>query len=244
MPDVHQVLALIPARGGSKGIPRKNLVPLAGLPLIAHTIRAALGAPEISRVIVSTEDQEIADISRSYGAEVPFLRPAALARDDTPSYEVVKHALGWLAQNQNYRPTELVLLQPTSPLRQACHIQAALEIFRAGNHDSVVSVTLVDQHPFWMFSLNDERTLEPFIKEHPSVLRRQDLPPLYRLNGAVYVTSPHIIFTTDGLVGRKIGAYVMPEELSLDIDQPKDLIEAEASMEWLKKASAGNPRKG
>src|SRR5215510_4330966 len=145
-----QVLGIIPARGGSKGVRRKNIAPLAGRPMIAWTIAAALGSPSLSRVVISTEDREISEVARSLGADTPFFRPEELARDETPGIAPVLHAVRWLAKEENYTPDYVMLLQPTSPLRITEDIENAVRIAREKQCDAVVSVTEAAGHPFWM----------------------------------------------------------------------------------------------
>lgn len=233
--DTACAVALIPARGGSKGIPHKNVAPLGGRPLIAYTIEAALRARSVGRTVVSTDDAGIARLSRELGAEVPFLRPSDLAQDETSMVEVVKHFLERLAAVEGLRPEVIVLLQPTSPLRTAADIDRAVELFRGGAWDSVVSVVRVKRHPLWMFAMEGGR-LVPLAEAGREATRRQDLPLVWRLNGAIYVTRPATISAYDNLLGEKVGAYEMPDERSLDIDSPLDLLFAET---WLKASSKG-----
>ncbi len=215
-------LTLVPARGGSKSIPRKNIVPLAGKPLIAWTIEAALSSSRAGRVVVSTDDEEIAATARRYGAETPFVRPSELARDDTPSMPVVIHALGWLRDNDGYTPEVVLLLQPTSPLRTAEDIEGALDIARDRSADSVVSVTESPAHPFLAKRIGKDGELEDFVP-HPPIERRQDLEPAYALNGAIYVTTVRHLLAHESFYAEPTYAYVMPRERSIDVDDPWDL---------------------
>ncbi|MGE5552025.1 MAG: cytidylyltransferase domain-containing protein [Bacteroidota bacterium] len=220
-----QVLALIPARGGSKSIPRKNLQFLHGLPLIAHTIKTAIDAASINRVVVSTDDAEIADRSREYGAEV-LMRPAHLAGDETPMAVVVRYTLDQLKETERYAPDVLVLLQPTSPLRDADDVERAMQLFHQNDCAALVSVTPVKHHPSWMYTLTGNR-LQPFLEtELPS--RRQELTPLYCLNGAIYVIRSAEFYRGNSLVPPGACAFIMSAEHSLDIDEPGDLVVAEA----------------
>ncbi|MBI5521275.1 MAG: acylneuraminate cytidylyltransferase family protein [Desulfarculus sp.] len=221
--DNGQVLALITARGGSKGLPRKNLLPLAGRPLIAWSIKAASEAACRPRVVVSTDDPEIAQAARDWGAEVPFPRPAALAQDDSPHIDVILHAVAWLEQNQDYRPRWVLLLQPTSPLREAGDIDDALALARARGADSVVSVQKAPGHPYLMHTLDEQGRLRPFLPTPPGYLRRQDLPAVYALNGAIYLVSREKLLGRPALLDQGTLALVMPPERSLDVDTAWDL---------------------
>lgn len=221
---MSEILAIIPARGGSKGLPRKNIRPVAGQPLIAWTVRAAQRATSITRVVVSTDDEEIAKTARQFGAEVPFLRPAELARDETPQTPPLEHALQWLAEKENYHPEIVVMLQPTSPLRTAEDIDLTIETLVARTADAVVSVYPAKQHPFWTKLIDAEGRLRPFIPNTPAtILRRQDLPAAYSLNGAVYAVKTEVLLRCHTLFPDNLFPYVMPAERSLDIDTLQDL---------------------
>ncbi len=223
-----KVLAVIPARGGSKGIPRKNIRLLAGKPLINYTIEAALQSQYRLRVIVSTDDEEIANVARTAGAEVPFLRPAELARDDTPDLPVCQHALHWLMMHENYCPEVVVWLRPTSPLRTVQDIDAAVRLLVETGADCVRSVCLAEHHPYWMKRLEGNRLL-PFVEgvDESKYYRRQELPPAYRLNGAVDVTWCKRIVENGKLFGGDMRGYVMPVERSVDLDSELDFALAE-----------------
>ena len=216
----RNILAVIPARGDSKGIPRKNVRPLCGKPLIAYTIEAALSSKLIDRVIVSTEDEKIAEVTKKYGAEL-IRRPPELAQDDTPSLPVYQHAIRHLEKMEDYRPEIIVILQPTSPLRIVGDIDGAIERFLKAKYDSIVSVCEVEYPPHWMYALAGNR-LKTVIKDGENVIRRQDAPKVYRLNGAVYVTSRDIIMKESRVLGRDTRAYIMPLERSIDIDTELD----------------------
>jgi CMP-N,N'-diacetyllegionaminic acid synthase len=211
-----KTLALIPARGGSKGIPRKNIQPLAGKPLIAWTILAALDCHEFDRVVVTTDDEEIADISKLWGAEIPFMRPAELARDETPSMDVVLHALHHLPQFD-----AVVLLQPTSPLRSKADIEACLAMANAQQADCVVSVSEPTQSPYWMFKLDENGRLNKLLATN-DITRRQDLPPVYAINGALYFARTDWLLRNKTFLSQETLGYVMSAEKSLDIDTPFD----------------------
>ncbi len=214
--DTPRILALIPARGGSKGIPRKNIKPIAGRPLIGWTIAAARACSRIAQVVVSTDDAEIAQVAAGCGATVPFLRPAELARDDTPGVAPVLHAIEQLT-GYDY----VMLLQPTSPLRSVQDIEAAIDLAFARNADSVVSVTEPDAHPMWTFQLDEAGHLRRLL-DMPSAVRRQDLPLVYALNGAIYLARIEWLRRTGMLVTPDTLALPMPRERSVDIDTPMD----------------------
>jgi CMP-N,N'-diacetyllegionaminic acid synthase len=227
------ILGLIPARGGSKGIPRKNLRPLAGRPLIEYACQAALESRRLTRTIVSTDSPEIAEAAAAAGVEVPFLRPAALAQDRSTSGEVVGHALDWLREHEGREPDVVVLLQPTAPLRQARHIDESIDLLLRSEADSVVSVAAVPAHyhPRWQFEVIDGQlqifTGEPLDKLVP---RRQDLPVTYVRNGAIYAFFRQTWRRCQSFYGTRCLAYVMPEELSVNLDGPEDWALAEAAL--------------
>jgi CMP-N,N'-diacetyllegionaminic acid synthase len=208
--------ALIPARGGSKGIPRKNIKHIAGKPLIAWTIEAALRSSLLDAVVVSTEDEEIAEVARRAGALVPFLRPAALAQDDTPGLDPVLHALDQLPQFD-----AVLLLQPTSPLRTTEDIDACLRLAAQRRAPSVVSVTEPDAHPYWTYRVGSDQRLARLIDEAP-VTRRQDLPLVAALNGALYFAESKWLRSNRSLLGPETLAYMMTRERSVDLDTPLD----------------------
>jgi CMP-N,N'-diacetyllegionaminic acid synthase len=215
--------AIIPARGGSKGIPGKNLRPVAGKPLIAWTVETALAATLLDRVIVSTESLEIADVASRYGAEVPFMRPAELAQDDTPGIEPVLHAALWLEENEGYRPDLIMLLQPTSPLRVPEDIDRAIELIQEKSADAIVSVTPAEAHPYWMKQIDGSGRMTDFIKLDQPIDRRQDLPEVYVLNGAIYLARYEVLVKQKTFYTDNTLSLVMPVERSLDIDTPWDL---------------------
>uniref|UniRef100_A0A7V3N452 Acylneuraminate cytidylyltransferase family protein n=1 Tax=candidate division CPR3 bacterium TaxID=2268181 RepID=A0A7V3N452_UNCC3 len=221
-----QILALVPARGGSKGVPHKNIKELAGKPLIAYTIEEARKSKYISRIVVSTDDPRIARIATKYGAEVPFLRPKRLAKDNTPTLPVLRHAIEYLMQEEGYSPEVVVLLQPTTPLRTHKSIDRGIEMFFKNNRQTLISVTQVKENPYWMKVLRG-RFLYPFIKTSAKYLRRQDLPRVYLLNGALYITETRKLMRTDPFNGKAIG-FVMDRSESLDIDEEEDFLLAEA----------------
>ena len=220
-----KILAVIPARGGSKGVPRKNLRQLAGKSLLAWTFEAALGSAYLDRIILSSEDEEIMELARQIGLEVPFVRPQALAADTTPGIDPVLHAINALSAN-NY--THVVLLQPTSPLRQSQDIDGAIKLCLEQAAPACVSVSPAAHPPWWMFRLDAQNHLLPFMDPEQMPLRRQDAPTAYQLNGAVYVAQCAYLAQQKSFMGDKTIAYTMPQERSLDIDNELDLILAEA----------------
>ena len=214
------LLALIPARGGSKGIPRKNIKKLCGKPLIAWSIEAAQKSKYIDRIIISTEDQEIADVARSCGAEVPFMRPHTLAQDDTPGIAPVLHAL-----EKFPRIEQILLLQPTSPLRTADDIDGIVNKCQERHTPAAVSVYESSKHPNWMFFCGEDEKLSPFT-DNPISTRRQDLTKVFALNGALYLANAQWLIQTESFISPETLGYVMPPERSADIDTLLD-------WEWL-----------
>jgi len=222
-----KILAIIPARGGSKGIPRKNIRTLAGKPLVAWTIEAARSAASLDRVVVSTEDKEIADVARAFGAEIPFLRPQELAGDDTPTLAVLQHTIAHLRNREGYRPDAVMTLQPTSPLRTASHIDAAATLFSSDPAaDSLVSCVEVPHifHPRSVMKRSPDGYLAPYLDE-TQPFRRQDKEVVFARNGAaIYITRTACL---DRFVfGGKLICFPMDEISSVDIDTEADLAHA------------------
>ncbi|MFZ6031511.1 MAG: cytidylyltransferase domain-containing protein [Chloroflexota bacterium] len=220
------VLGLIPARGGSKSIPHKNITPLADKPLLAYTCEAALSSCLISRVVLSTDDDAIAEVGRTFGVEVPFMRPLELARDDTPSIAVAQHALQW-CQQAGWLADILVLLQPTSPLRLAVHVDEALQHMLDRRADTVVSVIEVPHRfsPYAVMRQEDGWLVDFWQSDLPfNRYRRQDVPILYARNGpAVLASRCEIILNHGTFYGQRIVPYVMQVADSIDIDNSLDL---------------------
>jgi CMP-N-acetylneuraminic acid synthetase len=219
------VVAVIPARAGSKGLPGKNIRKLLDKPLIAYTIKAALQSKFIDRTIVSTDGKKIADVARRYGAEVPFLRPAHLATDTAHTPPVIEHAISYLEKNENYKVDIVVTLQPTNPLRRAEHIDLGIKKFLKASTDSLIGVKEAFP-PWWLFKPKGNRVI-PFIEFKKGVnalnLERQQLPKVYQVNGALYVTKRDYLRRANSLVNQKSCAYLlMDEESSLDVDTPLD----------------------
>lgn len=235
-----KVLGLIPARGGSKRIPGKNIMEIAGRPLLAYTCEAAQGSARLARVVLSTDDDAIAAVGRSCGVDVPFIRPPELARDDTPSIAVAQHAVRWLADRGEVYDV-LVLLQPTSPLRRGHHIAEALAALESAGADTVVSVVEVPHHfsPYKLMQMRDGNLVDFWQDPLPfDRYRRQDVPPLYGRNGpAVLATRVPVLLEQDSFYGERVVPYVMSDEDSVDIDTPFELRVAE----WLLAQRAAQP---
>ena len=223
--DRLKVLAIIPARGGSKGVPRKNIRPVCGKPLIAYTIETALAARRLFyRLIVSTDDEEIAGIARRYGAEVPFMRPAELADDDVPMVPVLQHAVRFVERQDGVRLDWVCLLQPTDPFRTVGDIEEALRLAQAGGCDSVISVVQVfSVHPILMKRIENGRLLPYCIEEKEGTCRQDYQPPAYKRNGAIYLTRRHVLMERDSIWGEVIRPYIMPLERSQGVDSELDL---------------------
>lgn len=224
-----QVLGIIPARGGSKGLLRKNLRNLGGIPLLAHSIQAALQARTIDLVVVSTEDPEIAAVAASFGATV-IDRPANLATDDVQNNDVVRHAIEAMGDQFSH----VVLLQPTSPLRKACHIDDCLQPLLSRQARSVMTVTPAEHHPGKALFLDATNMVRPFTNASDMEARRQDLPVVYRQNGAVYALSIADFMNENQFILTPCQATAMPQDCSTDIDNEFDLLLAENLLAWAK----------
>jgi len=216
-------LAIIPARGGSKRLPNKNILDLAGKPLIVWSIEAGLGSKYIDKVVVTSDSEEILNISKNFGAEI-IKRPDELANDTATTFDAIAHAIDSIEKKYDY----IVLLQPTSPLRNAKHIDKAIELLETKNADAVVSVCQMGHSPLWANTLDESLSMKNFLSEEILNKRSQDLETYYRLNGAIYICK------TDKLLKEKsfflkdnIFAYVMDRESSVDIDEEIDFKLAE-----------------
>lgn len=218
----QEALALIPARGGSKSVPRKNLQRLAGHPLVAHSIAAAKASRTVTRIVVSTDDAEVEAVARQYGAEVPFRRPAHLAQDETPDLPAFEHALQWLHEHEGYRPELIVHLRPTSPLRRPEHIDAAVDLLRAhAEADAVRTVVVPLQNPFKMWKIAGDGYLEPLLhasKPEPYNMPRQLLPLVLWQTGYVDVTRWRTIMELHSMTGTRILPLVHDSAEWVDID--------------------------
>ena len=215
----QKILAIIPARGGSKGVVRKNIRLLSDKPLIAHTIESALKSKYLDRIIVSTEDEEIFNVSKKFGVEV-IERPNILADDKASTESVVIQLLGVL-KKAGYVPDGIILLQPTSPLRTAEDIDSAIEIFLKNKYESVVSVCELKHPVHWSFVIGD-KYLKPIFDIKYSKKRRQDLPKAYIPNGAIYISTRNNLLKYKNFCHKNIMPYVMPAERSVDIDNEID----------------------
>jgi N-acylneuraminate cytidylyltransferase len=254
--NVQHVLAIVPARGGSKGIPRKNIRPFAGYPLIAYSIAAGLQAETVTRVIVTTDDPEIAEVARQYGAETPFLRPAELAQDRTTDLPVFQHALNWLAEHENYHPDAVVHLRPTTPIRPPDLVDRSVSILLAHPEaDSVRGITLAHQNPFKMWLLEDiDKPIRPLTTvpgiEEPYNAPRQILPTAYAHTGLIDVMRPATLLKLNSMSGRTILPILFDPGYDADLDTPDDWRRAEArllhgrpKMVWPGKPSRTVPEK-
>ena len=225
---MFNLLAVIPARGGSKGIKRKNVRMLNRKPLVFYTIDVAKNCNFISDVVVSTDDEEISKLSLEFGAQVPFIRPASLATDETPSYDVVKHGLLEMESRKNIRYDAVMMLQPTCPLRTVEDLDNSIRIFQSTRADSVVSVVqLSDKHPFRMKRLVGDRLINYIDQGFEDMRPRQSLPKVYIRNGAIYVSTRRSFLSSESLVGQDCRAYLMPENRSVNIDSELDMLLAE-----------------
>lgn len=225
-----KILAIIPARGGSKGVPRKNIKMLAGKPLIAWTIEEAKQSRFIDRCIISTEDEEIKKVAEIWGGELPFMRPAELAQDDTPGIEPVLHAITMIPGYDF-----VVLLQATSPLRTMEDIDGAIACCLENDCESCVSMTEAENSPYWMYRMDEKDRLKPVLEiEAGKSYQRQVLPKVYRLNGAVYVASVDFLQRQHDFIGDDTIGYIMPSERSYDIDSLADFEMVELLMKTYK----------
>lgn len=221
-----KVLGLIPARGGSKGVPGKNIRLLNGKPLLEYSAASALESKRLSRVILSTEDESIAAIGKKCGLDVPFLRPPELAADETPTLPVVQHVLKWL-ESENDTYDGVCLLQPTNPLRRAVDIDNCIDLFESRHADSVISVLPIptEYNPHWAYRQNDGQ-LALFTGESAPISRRQDLPRAFFRDGTVYVTRSDTIMNEHSLYGATVVGYEIDPEFSVNIDTEEDWEEA------------------
>lgn len=228
-----RVLGIIPARGGSKGIPKKNITPLLGRPLIAYTARAAAKSERLDRVILSTDDDEIAKVAESLGIEVPFRRPPELALDDTPMIDVLLDALERV-ETRGDRYDAIFCLQPTNPLRRSSDIDGAIELLERSQADSVISfVDVGERHPARMKVIDGEgRVRDPEFSESAEGLPRQRLPKYYLREGSVYVTRRDILVNHRSIKGSDCRAWIMPAERACNIDEPFDLFLAEHILQY------------
>ncbi len=223
-----RVLGLVVARGGSKGLPRKNLRPLLGKPLIKWSIIAGLNSPSLDSIVLSTDDDEIAKVARESGARVPFMRPAELAGDAASSVDVVLHAIDWLAAAGEHYDV-VVLLEPTSPQRESDDIEAVLDIMDRTKSSAVVSVCRSESmHPSFMFHKNESERLQPFMEFQPTNLRRQEIDQLYFLDGTVYASNITALRKHKSFYHDDTACYEVPKWKSFEIDDLDDFLIVEA----------------
>ncbi len=224
-----KILAIIPARGGSKGIPKKNIRLLAGKPLIGYSINVAKKSKFLNYVVVSTDDSDIAAYAKENGVDV-IDRPPAISNDESPVLDTIIHTILTLKENDGLLPDIIVLLQPTSPLRNAEDIDGAIQLFLAGKFDSVISVCQTEHSPYWCFKISGTKLI-PLFNKKMSLARRQDLPQTYRPNGAIYITTPRSLKKNCGFMTDNTAPYIMPIERSIDIDNQLDFSLAESLIE-------------
>jgi len=224
-----QVLAIIPARGGSKGIPMKNIQKIAGKPLIAHTILAAKKSKQIDKIIVSTDNTRIAQIAKSYDVEVPFLRPTQLSNDESSTIDAIKHGLDFLFVNQSYVPDIILILQPTSPLRTTKMINKSIEMLKKSNASSILTVSKIKTHPYGSFWYN-KKYLKPFKPYFNRYNQRQKYPPLYYPTGAIYTFWFKTLKKYDSIYGPRIKPLITEDEFNIDIDNMFDLFICEMKL--------------
>lgn len=224
---MSSILGIIPARGGSKGIPRKNIIDLGGKPLLYYTIKAAKEAKILDRLVLSSEDAEIIEIAKSLGVEVPFVRPAKYAQDHVGDQPVLQHALTALKDLDGYQPDLVLYLKPTIPFRIGDDIKNVVKKLKDKNVDSVRTVTQTTgvNHPYWMFTMDEEGMSHPLIsgKSIAKYPRRQLLPPVFRLNGVVEGLKPEFILNHASIYGENMALVTVPENRAVDIDTPADL---------------------
>lgn len=216
------ILAIIPARGGSKGILRKNIRDFAGKPLIAWTIEEAKKSRYIDRTIISSDDDEIIDVAKKYGGDAPFKRPAELARDDSPGIDAIIHAMEQFPQYDL-----IMMLQATSPLRRVEDIDGCIEHFMKYGVGACVSISIAEQNPYWMYFLDKTNKMIPILKTEDNLYQRQKLPVVYSLNGAAYIADRDYILKNRSFVAKDTIGYEMPKERSIDIDNEMDFEIAE-----------------
>lgn len=225
-----KTVAFIFARGGSKGLPGKNVLPFCGKPMIAWSIAHAKAVERIERVIVSTDDEAIATVAREHGAETPFLRPAELARDDSPEWLAWRHALIYLHENGGL-PDAMVSVPVTAPLREPTDIERCLDVFETGDADVVVTVSEAHRSPYFnMVRQNEDGTVDLIIAPAAKVVRRQDVPAVFDMATVAYVAAPHFVLTREAMFEGRVRAVSVPAERAIDIDTLLDFQIAECLM--------------
>ena len=235
-----KILGVITARGGSKGIPGKNIKLLAGKPLIVYTIEAAQKSGIFDRIILSTDDEAIADVCQKHGVEVPFMRPKELAEDSTPHLPVMQHAVQWMQDSAQYKADYVGILQPTAPLRVAKHLIEAKELFEETKADSVVSMVEIPKHysPYWAVKVEERGMGTLLLSGEPiknRIPRRQNLPPAYINNGIIYIFRADLLNSdAPNFYGDNVAVYIMDEKFSVNIDEPRDWELVESRIKELK----------
>jgi len=227
-----RVLGLIPARGGSKGVPRKNVRLLDGKPLLQYTAEAALAAKRLSRIILSTDDLEIAEVGRKCGLEVPFIRPSNLAEDHTPMLPVIQHAIRFVEEYDDFFDA-ICLLQPPNPLRAPADIDGCIMMLEQNQADAVFTVLDVPElyNPHWVFTQNQDGSLKIVTGETQPIPRRQELPAAFYRDGSVYVSRRDVIINQNSLYGTKYFGYPMDPDRSINIDAIEDWLSAEKKIQ-------------
>ena len=228
---MKNILAIIPARGGSKGLPDKNILPLLGHPLISYSIKAGLDSKLINRVIVTTDSEKIADISKEYGADVPFIRPSEYAQDMSTDFEVFEHALKWLKENEEYVPDIIVQLRPTSPVRKVEIIDECIKLLMGSEYDSLRIVTPSPITPYKMWTINDDsKPMKPLLTlggiEEPYNQPRQKLPNVYWQIGFLDVIKPKVILEQKSMTGKSVLPFVVNNVYAIDIDEIQSFYKA------------------
>jgi CMP-N-acetylneuraminic acid synthetase len=224
-----RVLGLIAARGGSKGLPRKNIRLLCGKPLLQYTAESALSARRLSRVVLTTDDEEIAEVGRNCGLEVPFMRPAELAADNTPTLPVVQHAIGWMEAHGVYFDA-ICQLQPTNPLRRPEDIDACIESLERSDADAVMTILPIppEYNPHWAYFRGENGDLHLSTGEATPIPQRQKLPPSFHRDGSVYVTRRDVVMKENSLYGKRVIGHLLDANQTVNIDGPEDWKRAEA----------------
>jgi CMP-N-acetylneuraminic acid synthetase len=224
-------IALICARGGSKGLPGKNIRPLAGKPLVGRAIETAAAVKRISRIIVSTDSEEIASVARAFGAEVPFMRPAELSRDDSPEWLAWRHALNFLKETTGAWPDALVSVPATAPMRLPVDVERCIDEFGKGEADIVITMTDANRNPYFnMVRRNSDGTVGLVVAPSTPFSRRQDAPVVYDMTTVAYVFRPEFVMTKNALFEGRVAAVHVPPERALDIDTPLEFEFAEFLM--------------
>ncbi len=235
-----KILGIIPARGGSKGIPGKNIKAFLDKPLIAWSIEALWESGVCDRIVVSTDDPQIAEVAKQYGAEIPFMRPAHLAQDDTSTLLVLQQAVQWLKEHERYEPDAVLLVQATSPGAKQIHFQESADMFFATGADSVMSMipAPAQYSPYWQFSMTPDGRAELFTAEPVKnvIRRRQDLPQTYIRNGYFWIFKPALLSESDpSFYGTDARGYLMDKDYDIDIDVPEDWERAEQKFQGLQR---------